>query len=46
VKKTLAITLSAAALILILAFATLTVLSAVAGQQSGLEKSAPVHQGA
>ena len=39
-KKTLAITLAAVALILVLAFATLTVLSAVAGQESGLEKSA------
>jgi hypothetical protein len=39
VKKTLAITLAAAALILVLAFAALTVLTAVAGQKSGLEKS-------
>ena len=39
VKKTLAITLAAAALILVLAFAALTVLTAVAGQNSGLEKS-------
>ena len=38
-KKTLAITLAAAALILVLAFATLTVLTAAAGQKSGLEKS-------
>ena len=43
VKKTLAITLAAAALILVLAFAALTVLTAVAGQKSGLEKS---HHGA
>jgi hypothetical protein len=43
VKKTLAITLAAAALILVLAFAALTVLTAVAGQKSGLEKS---HYGA
>ena len=42
-KKTLAITLAAAALILVLAFAALTVLTAVAGQKSGLEKS---HHGA
>jgi hypothetical protein len=39
VKKTLAITLAAAALILVLAFAALTVLTAVAGQNSGLERS-------
>jgi hypothetical protein len=38
-KKSLAITLAAAALILVTAFATLTVLAAVAGQRSGLEKS-------
>ena len=38
-KKTLAISLAAAALILVLAFAALTVLTAVAGQRSGLEKS-------
>jgi hypothetical protein len=43
VKKTLAITLAAAALILVLAFAALTVLTAVAGQKSGLETS---HHGA
>ena len=42
-KKSLAITLAAAALILVAAFATLTILTAVAGQQSGLEKSTPVH---
>ena len=40
-KKTLAITLAAVALILVLAFAALTVLTAVAGQTSGLEKSHP-----
>jgi hypothetical protein len=39
VNKTFAITLAAAALILVLAFAALTVLTAVAGQNSGLEKS-------
>jgi hypothetical protein len=38
-KKTLAITLAAAALILVLAFAALTVLTAVAGQKSGFERS-------
>ena len=38
-KKSLAITLAAAALILVAALAALTVLSALAGQQSGLEKS-------
>ena len=42
-KKSLAITFAAAALILVLAFATLTVLTAVAGQESGLEKSAAGH---
>ena len=39
VKRSLAITLSATILILVLAFAALGVLSAVAGQQSGLDKS-------
>ena len=39
-KKSLAITLAAAVLILVLAFAALTVLTAVAGQKSGLERSA------
>ena len=38
-KKSLAITLAIAALILVAAFASLTVLSALAGQQSGLEQS-------
>lgn len=38
-KKSLAITLAAAALILVAALATVAVLSALAGQQSGLEKS-------
>jgi hypothetical protein len=38
-KKSLAITLSAATLIVVAALATLGVLSAFAGQQSGLEKS-------
>jgi hypothetical protein len=38
-KKSLAITCAAAAVILVLAFAALTVLSALAGQKSGLEKS-------
>jgi hypothetical protein len=43
-KKSLAITLAAAALILVLAFATLAVLSAVAGQQSGLDRSTSMSQ--
>ena len=38
-KKSLAITLAAAALILVAAFAALTVLTALAGQQSGLDRS-------
>ena len=38
-KKSLAITGSAIALILVAAFATLAVLTAYAGQKSGLEKS-------
>jgi hypothetical protein len=38
-KKSLAITLAAAALILVAAFATLAVLTAIAGQESGIEKS-------
>jgi hypothetical protein len=38
-KKSLAITLSATVLILVLALAVLGVLTAVAGQQSGLDKS-------
>jgi hypothetical protein len=39
VKKSLAITLSATVLIVVLALALLGVLSAVAGQHSGLERS-------
>jgi hypothetical protein len=42
-KKSFAITLAAAALILVVAFATLAVLTAVAGQESGLEKSTAWH---
>jgi hypothetical protein len=38
-KKSLAITIAVTALILVAAFATLTVLTAVAGQRSGLEQS-------
>ncbi len=38
-KKSLAITLSAATLIVVAALATLGVLTAFAGQKSGLEKS-------
>jgi hypothetical protein len=45
VKTSLAITLSAAALILIAALATLGVLTAVAGQKSGLEQSHAAHCG-
>jgi hypothetical protein len=41
-KKSLAITLAAAALIVV-ALAALAVLTAVAGQQSGLEKSTARH---
>ena len=37
--KSLAISFAAAAVILVLAFAVLTVLSALAGQKSGLETS-------
>jgi hypothetical protein len=40
VKKSLAITLVVAALILVTALAILLVLSALAGQESGLQKSA------
>ena len=40
-KKSLAVTLSAAAVIVVLALATLTVLSALAGQQSGHEHAKP-----
>ena len=40
--KSLAITVAVAAVILIAAFATLAVLSAIAGQESGLEKSTAV----
>lgn len=38
-KNPFALTVSVAAIILVLAFATLGVLSALAGQQSGLDKS-------
>ena len=44
-KSSLAITLSAAILILIAAFATLGVLTAVAGQRSGLEHARAAHCG-
>jgi hypothetical protein len=42
-KKSLAITLATAALILVAAFATLAVLTAVAGQKSGIEKATAVN---
>jgi hypothetical protein len=38
-RKSLAVTLSIAALIVVLAFAIVGVLAAVSGQQSGLDKS-------
>ena len=42
-KKSLAITLAAAALILVAALAALTVLEALAGQRSGLEQSSAAY---
>ena len=43
-KKSLVITFAAAAVILVLAFAVLTLLSALAGQESGLEGSTGWHR--